>query len=123
LVKKGMATRAVVADGLHAAVMVDGDAGPRQPLKTPLRIRRDTTARGISTQTRGRAIRPAARATSWRGWIGTEEEDVEQRLYQPARSRGESDEDEGWPDACAPAHVINHDPFNPATMATCTTVC
>lgn len=49
LLKKGIAARALVAEGVHATVIVDGDDGPRQPLSTPLRIRSDTIARGIST--------------------------------------------------------------------------
>jgi hypothetical protein len=42
-----MAVRALVAEGVHATVTVDGDDGPPQPLSTPLRITSDTIARGI----------------------------------------------------------------------------
>ena len=48
MLKKGVAARALVADGLHAAALGDGDDGPPQPLSTPLRIRSETNARGIS---------------------------------------------------------------------------
>jgi hypothetical protein len=58
-----MAARALVAEGVHATVIVDGDNGQPQPLSTPLRITNDTIARGIGNQelqTRGRAIQPEA---------------------------------------------------------------
>ncbi|HUQ47756.1 MAG TPA: hypothetical protein VM053_05855, partial [Gemmatimonadaceae bacterium] len=61
LLKKGVAACALVAEGVHATVTVDGEDGQRHPLSTPLRITNDTIARSIVSrelQTSGRAIQP-----------------------------------------------------------------
>jgi transposase len=63
-------------------------------------IRRDTGETYQEFLTRlaetGSRRRPVRR---WRGWIGTQEADVEHGLDEPARSGREGHEDEGWPDA------------------------